>query len=207
MKPPVVAQGILAAAAPTSEYQIIAGDLHEEYLRVVSSSGTKAANRWYWAQILLSIPWLISYSRSKRSTLRRTSVALISLAVLFAMLLVTTVIGTVFQSLFGIDRIPDYVWILRRLCRRCRFRRGPCTAGPHRRRARCFFRIALSGFVLRHSSAGRQPAFAGAAFRLDCALGLHSHNVSWRGPLPGRDPPHQNFLINPISSREPRERI
>jgi hypothetical protein len=111
MKPPVVAQGILAAAAPTSEYEIIAGDLHEEYLRVVSSSGTKAANRWYWSQILLSIPWLISYSRSKRSTLRRTSVALISLAVLFAMLLVTTVIGTVLRSLFGIDRIPEYVWI------------------------------------------------------------------------------------------------
>lgn len=111
MKPPVVAQGILAAAAPTSEYQIIAGDLHEEYLRVVSSSGTKAANRWYWSQILLSIPWLISYSRSKSSTLRRTSVALISLAVLFAMLLVTTVIGMVFRSLFGIERIPEYVWI------------------------------------------------------------------------------------------------
>jgi hypothetical protein len=112
MKPPVVAQGILAAAAPTSEYQIIAGDLHEEYLRVVSSSGTKAANRWYWSQILLSIPWLISYSRSKRSTLRRTSVALISLAVLFAMLLVTTLIGMVLRSLFGgIDRIPEYVWI------------------------------------------------------------------------------------------------
>lgn len=111
MKPPVVAQGILAAAAPTSEYQIIAGDLHEEYLRVVSSSGTKAANRWYWSQILLSIPWLISYSRSKSSTLRRASVALISLAVLFAMLLVTTVIGVVFQILFGVDRIPQYLWI------------------------------------------------------------------------------------------------
>jgi hypothetical protein len=111
MKPPVVAQGILAAAAPTSEYQIIAGDLDEEYLRAVASSGTKAANRWYWSQVLLSIPWLLSYSRSKRSTRRRTSVALISVAVLFAMLLVTTVIGTVLRSLFGIDRIPEYVWI------------------------------------------------------------------------------------------------
>ncbi len=37
MKPPALAQAIVAAAAPASDYEIIAGDLHEEYLRLVDT--------------------------------------------------------------------------------------------------------------------------------------------------------------------------
>jgi branched-subunit amino acid transport protein len=39
------------------------------------------------------------------------SVALISLAVLVAMLAVTTAIGMLFRTLFDVHRIPDYVWV------------------------------------------------------------------------------------------------
>jgi len=111
VRPPALAQALVAAAAPTSDYEIVAGDLHEEYLRIMHLRGAKAANRWYWAQTLLSIPSLLSYSRSNRSALRRISVALISLAVLLAMLVVITAIGMAFRNLFGVDRIPEYVWI------------------------------------------------------------------------------------------------
>ncbi len=107
MRPPTFAQALLAAVAPTHDYEIVAGDLHEEYLGILRSRGVKAANRWYWAQIFLSIPSLVSYSRSRTSALGQISAVLISLSVLFAMLVVITVIETAFQS----QRIPHYVWV------------------------------------------------------------------------------------------------
>lgn len=111
MRPPAFAQALVAAAAPTNDYEIVAGDLHEEYLRIMHLSGTKAANRWYWAQALFSIPSLLSYSRSDKATMRRVIVALVSLAVLLAMLLVPTAIDMATKTLFGgVDRIPHFVW-------------------------------------------------------------------------------------------------
>ncbi|HET9095416.1 MAG TPA: permease prefix domain 2-containing transporter [Candidatus Baltobacteraceae bacterium] len=67
MTPPVIAQALLAAAAPAGDYDSVAGDLHEEYLHRVPIQGVGAANRWYWAQALASIPPLLSYSRTQRS--------------------------------------------------------------------------------------------------------------------------------------------
>jgi hypothetical protein len=109
MRPPVLAEAFIAAAAPSGDYEIVAGDLHEEYVRISRLSGAKAANRWYWAQTLLSVPPLLSYSRSTGSTFRRIKVALIALAVLFTMLVVITVIDAVFQTLFGFHHIPGFV--------------------------------------------------------------------------------------------------
>jgi hypothetical protein len=111
MRPPALAQALVAAVAPESDYEIVAGDLHEEYLSIVSLRGAKAANRWYWAQTALSIPSLLSYSRSNESGLRRIGVALIALAVLLAMFFVLAAIDTVVPILFGsMDRIPHWVW-------------------------------------------------------------------------------------------------
>lgn len=104
MSPPALAQALITATAPSGDYEIVAGDLHEEYLRIRYFNGAKAANRWYWTQALFSIPSLLSYSRSKRSALRHIGVALIALGVLFAMLTVLAVIETLFQKL------PDVVW-------------------------------------------------------------------------------------------------
>ena len=112
MRPPAFAEALLAAVAPTNDYEVVAGDLHEEYLRILHLSGTKAANRWYWAQALFSIPSLLSYSRSNNAAMRRVTVALISLAVLVAMLLVPTAIEMATETLFGgVDRIPNFVWL------------------------------------------------------------------------------------------------
>jgi hypothetical protein len=110
MRPPVLAEAFIAAAAPSGDYEIVAGDLHEEYVRIRHLSGAKAANRWYWAQTLLSMPPLLSYSRSNGSVFRQIGVALIALAVLFTMLVVITVIDAVFRTLFGFHNIPGYVW-------------------------------------------------------------------------------------------------
>lgn len=108
MSPPALAQALVAAVAPMNDYEIIAGDLHEEYLRIVHLSGAKTANRWYWAQALLSIPSLLSYSRSSKSALPGIGVALIALTVLLAMFGVALVIDTVFQG--SLDRLPIWMW-------------------------------------------------------------------------------------------------
>jgi hypothetical protein len=107
MTPPTLAHALVAAAAPEHDYEIVAGDLHEEYFRIANSSGAPAANRWYWTQALLSIPSLLSYSRSNKSALRQAAVVLIAFAVLFTMLAVIAIIETVFQN----SRIPFYVWV------------------------------------------------------------------------------------------------
>jgi len=108
VSPPILAQALVAAVAPASDYEIVAGDLHEEYVRIRYLSGEKAANRWYWMQTLLSIPSLLSYSRSNRSALRRIGVALIALAVLVAMMAALMTIDSVIGS--G-DRLADWVWL------------------------------------------------------------------------------------------------
>lgn len=105
MRPPVVAEALVAAVAPPNDYESIAGDLHEEYLRYARLSSRRAANRWYWSQVLLSIPSLLSYSRAHRSALYAIGVGLTVLAVLIAMLLATVPINALLQAIFG-SRCP-----------------------------------------------------------------------------------------------------
>jgi len=107
MRPPFLAQALVAAAAPASDYEIVAGDLHEEYLRIMHAGGAKVANRWYWAQTVRSIPSLLSYSRSNRSALRQLGVAFTALGVLVAMLVIDTIVQIVFA---GMDQGSDWVW-------------------------------------------------------------------------------------------------
>lgn len=92
MTPPVIAQALLAAAAPPGDYDSVAGDLHEEYLLRVRMRGVSAANRWYWAQALGSIPALLSYSRTQRSLWNALAVGAIAICALVALLLMTETI-------------------------------------------------------------------------------------------------------------------
>jgi hypothetical protein len=98
MRPPVVAAALIAAFAPPNDYESIAGDLHEKYFRYAHCSTTRAANRWYWSQVLLSIPSLLSYSRVRRSALQAAGVGVAILAVLMAMLLATVPINALLES-------------------------------------------------------------------------------------------------------------
>lgn len=112
MRPPFLAEALVAAAAPEGDYESIAGDLHEEYRRCALTGGVRAANRWYWSQVVLSMPSLLSYSRSKRSVLGSVRVALLAFAVLIAMFCLLAAIETLLQALFGgIDRGPVWAWV------------------------------------------------------------------------------------------------
>ena len=101
MKPPIFAEALVAAVAPPNDYESIAGDLHEEYLRFARLSSTRAANRWYWSQALLSIPWLLSYSRVRRSALHAIGIGLTAVGVLIAMILATVPINALIDAIFG----------------------------------------------------------------------------------------------------------
>jgi hypothetical protein len=52
-----VANWVLACALPPQELEIILGDLEEEY--ALRSRSTPGAFRWYWAQIVRSVPVLL----------------------------------------------------------------------------------------------------------------------------------------------------
>jgi hypothetical protein len=109
MRPPVVAEALVAAVAPLGDYESIAGDLHEEYLRHARLRGRRAANRWYWSQVLRSIPWLLSYSRAHRSVLSAIGVGLTAIVVLIAMLFATVPINALLDAIFGSANSPPTV--------------------------------------------------------------------------------------------------
>jgi hypothetical protein len=109
MRPPIVAETIVAAVAPPGDYESIAGDLHEEYLRYACLSGRRAANRWYWSQVSLSIPWMLSYSRAGRSALHAIGIGLTAVGVLVAMLLATLPINALLDAIFGSANWPLFV--------------------------------------------------------------------------------------------------
>jgi hypothetical protein len=111
MKPPALAQALIAAVASTDDFEIVAGDLHEEYVRLVHSRGAKAADFWYWGQVLRSIPSLLFYHPPRITPLRRATIALTAFGVLLAMVVANAVIQTVLLSLFDLARIPSYVWL------------------------------------------------------------------------------------------------
>ncbi len=110
-RPPILAETLIAAVAPQSDYESVTGDLHEEYLRFALVGGVKTANRWYWSQALLSIAPLLSYSRSNRSALRSVGVALIALGVLAGMLFLLALLEALFPTPFeSLGRGPVWVW-------------------------------------------------------------------------------------------------
>ena len=110
MKPPALAQALIAAVASTDDFEIVAGDLHEEYVRLVHSRGAKAADFWYWGQVLRSIPSLLFYHPPKTTPLRSVTIALTALGVLLAMAVTITAIQTVLFSFFDAARFPSYAW-------------------------------------------------------------------------------------------------
>jgi hypothetical protein len=106
MRPPVVAEALVAAVAPPNDYESITGDLHEEYLRYARLNGRRAANRWYWSQVLLSIPSLLSYSRVRQSALHAIGIGLTAVGVLIAMILATVPINALLNAIFGSANWP-----------------------------------------------------------------------------------------------------
>lgn len=99
MKPPFVPRALVAALAPPFDYHSVDGDLHEEYVALLRSAGRSRADRWYWQQVLRSIPAFVSYSRSPRSIWEYAYVSFSVVAVLVTMLLCTELLGRAVHAL------------------------------------------------------------------------------------------------------------
>jgi hypothetical protein len=99
MTPPFLARAIVAAVAPPLDYDVVSGDLHEEYVRRAASNGA-AADLWYWSQTLRSVPSLLSYSRSG-SLASNLASGLIVAGVLLAMLVANELVGDVVHRFYG----------------------------------------------------------------------------------------------------------
>ena len=55
-QPPQLGVWLLSLFAVPGKRDLIMGDLSEEYLQLASQSGRPAARRWYWRQVLKSLP-------------------------------------------------------------------------------------------------------------------------------------------------------
>ena len=58
-RPPQLGTWLVSLFAEGEERELIAGDLSEEYLERAAQGGRAAARRWYWRQILRSLPHLV----------------------------------------------------------------------------------------------------------------------------------------------------
>ena len=72
-EPPRLAAWLLSLFASNEERELIVGDLAEEHLQRASQSGRAAAGRWYWRQVVKTIPYLIG--SAFRSSPWKTAVA------------------------------------------------------------------------------------------------------------------------------------
>jgi hypothetical protein len=114
MTPPVWARAVVAATAPPRDYESVAGDLHEEYVRIAQRDGRAKADAWYCSQALRSIPSLLSYSRFGESPWMRIGVGFFVAIALVAMLIVNelaadAVARFTHATLFGWGSWPYFV--------------------------------------------------------------------------------------------------
>jgi len=59
VNPPALAHAVLLAATGEAQADLVAGDLHEEFLCLCEQHGRRAGNRWYAQQVVRSLPALM----------------------------------------------------------------------------------------------------------------------------------------------------
>ena len=61
VRPPKLAESLLRWLTPNRVGQALLGDLAEGFAEILNESGPTVARRWYWAEVLQSIPSLSMY--------------------------------------------------------------------------------------------------------------------------------------------------
>jgi len=61
-QPPVLAQWLLKASLNDLDHQQLCGDYEEAFQSMVPKDGYSKASRWYWRQVIKSIPTYVGYS-------------------------------------------------------------------------------------------------------------------------------------------------
>ena len=110
MNPPVLAHALLLAAAGDSHADLVAGDLHEEFLSFCEQRGRRAARRWYALQVLRSIPALLELRIRSGELVRILLAALLGVAL--PLLLLDRLWSFVYSQIplkDGLDRDPAFL--------------------------------------------------------------------------------------------------
>jgi hypothetical protein len=56
IRPPRLAEWIASRTVPRRERACVLGDLQEDFETIAQSESPRAARRWYWSQVIRSLP-------------------------------------------------------------------------------------------------------------------------------------------------------
>jgi hypothetical protein len=107
VNPPAWARVFLAAVAGQGHTELVAGDLHEEFLCLCRQHGRRAGNRWYARQVVRSAPALLQL-RMRSGELTQVLAAAV-LGVAMPLLLLDRLWCFVYSQIplkDGLDRAP-----------------------------------------------------------------------------------------------------
>ena len=107
--PATLAGKLLAFCLHQRDMEAVIGDFEQEYYRIASELGARQAMRWYWLEVLRSMPALLLLNSQKlilSKTMNRNSKLALSSSV-FVLPAFLLVLGGVAQSGFGTTRISD----------------------------------------------------------------------------------------------------
>ena len=108
-KPPLFPAVLLAAAQPL-DYESISGDLDEEYHLRTQSLGRTSADRWYWSQVMRSLPSLLSYSRARNTPAGNVAVAVTVACLLFIMLFFKELVDSAIHAVYHPAVSSVHIW-------------------------------------------------------------------------------------------------
>ena len=110
--PPAIAQALVVAVTPPADCDSVLGDLHEEYVQLLAGHGSSAANRWYWSQVLRSMPSLLGYSRARNTFASIALSTLVMLVVIVLMMTAFEMLEDVIGILYRGHGIPNWALYL-----------------------------------------------------------------------------------------------
>ena len=142
LSPPRWPAWILEWIVPTRTLEYLLGDLSEEYALRARSGSSRAATRWYCAQIGKSLPPLINGAFTQAGWLRTLAVALV---VFFGVIVVDAVAR---MPLMGLALDRDAYLVIRAAVGMMTFALGGYVAAWIRRPAALVLAVTLFGTIL-----------------------------------------------------------
>jgi hypothetical protein len=116
MKPPAWARYVLSAIAGENEAEVVAGDLHEEFLLLCDAEGRTMAARWYGRQVVRSAATLLGLRFRSGEAAHLVAAALVAVAM--PLLLLDRLWSFVYSHIplkDGLERAPGF-WAANLLC-------------------------------------------------------------------------------------------
>jgi len=179
-RPPAAFRLLLHAAAGEGHLDLVAGDLHEEFVYLCERLGRGAGSRWYAAQVLRSIPQLLRL-RIRSGELTYLLSAMASSAV--PLLLLDRFWRFVYSQIplkDGLDRAAGFLAAdVAAVCLAAAI--SGAMAGSRRRAAMLSMAAAAGAGIGLWASVGSAPIFYAVAVLLAAPAGSVVGFAKWRG--------------------------